>query len=98
MPGLPDILTIVSIDIADIDVGANIGARLRIDQADADMRVALAESEARRTMAVALQQEMVAFKRGNQADLMLNEAKIPSAIAAEFLRPRLRIAAQTASA
>lgn len=90
--------TIVSIDIADIDVGANIGARLRLDQADADMRVALAESEARRTMAVALQQEMVAVKRGNQADLLLNEAKIPSAIAAEFLRPRLRVVAHTATA
>ncbi len=65
--------TIVSIDIADIDVGANIGARLRLDQANADIRIARAESEARRTMAVALEQEMTALKRGYQAELILAE-------------------------
>ncbi len=84
--------TIVSIDIADIDVGANIGARLRLDQADADIRTSLALSEARRTMAVALKQEMSALKRGNMAKLMLAEALIPRAIAAELRRPCLKIA------
>ncbi len=84
--------TIVSIDIADIDVGANIGARLRLDQANADIRTSLAQSEAKRTMAVALQHEMLALKRGNMAQLMLAEAQIPLAIAAELRRPPLRIA------
>lgn len=83
--------TIISIDIADIDVGANIGARLRIDQADADMRIASADSEAKRTMALANQQEMVALKRDYQAQLMLAEAQIPLAIAQEFRRPPLRL-------
>ena len=54
---------IVSIDIADIDVGDNIGARLQADQAEADMRVARAKAEGRRAMAVAQEQEMIAADR-----------------------------------
>lgn len=81
---------IVSIDIADIDVGANIGARLRIDQASADIRIACAAAEVRRAMAVAEQQEMVALKRDRQAQLLLAEAEIQYAIAAAFRRGQLR--------
>ena len=82
--------TIVSIDIADIDVGSNIGARLRLDQAAADIRIALAASEARRSMAVAYQQEMIALKRKHQANLLLAEAHIPTAIAAALRQPQFR--------
>ncbi len=58
---------IVSIDIADIDVGQNIGARLQADQAEADMRVARAKAEERRAMAMAREQEMKAQVAGNRA-------------------------------
>ena len=75
---------IVSIDIADIDVGANIGAQLQIDQAGADIRIARAEAEKRRAMAVAKEQEMVALTRENQAAVVLAEAQIPCAIAEAF--------------
>jgi uncharacterized protein YqfA (UPF0365 family) len=72
---------IVSIDIADVDVGNNIGARLQIDQADADMRMAQARAEVRRAAAVAWQQEMRAKVTGRRAMLVLAEAELPSAIA-----------------
>ena len=72
---------IVSIDIACIEVGTNIGAILRIDQADADVRVARAVAEKRRTMALARQQEMKGGLAKSRALLMLAEAKIPAAIA-----------------
>jgi uncharacterized protein YqfA (UPF0365 family) len=75
---------IVSIDIADIDVGMNIGAKLQIDQAEADVRVALAAAEERRTMAIALQQEMKAQLAHSRALLMLAEAEIPVALAIAF--------------
>lgn len=75
---------IVSIDIADIDVGANIGAQLQMDQADADIRIARAEAEKRRAMALAREQEMLALTRENEAALVLAEAQIPSALAEAF--------------
>jgi uncharacterized protein YqfA (UPF0365 family) len=75
---------IVSIDIADIDVGDNIGARLQADQAEADTRVARARAEGRRAMAVAQEQEMVAQIEESRAKLVEAEAQIPKAIAAAF--------------
>jgi uncharacterized protein YqfA (UPF0365 family) len=72
---------IVSIDIAGIDVGENIGARLQTDQAEADMRMAQARAEVRRADAVACQQEMKAQVAQSRAALVLAEAEIPSAIA-----------------
>lgn len=75
---------IVSIDIADIDVGENIGARLQIFQAEADMRMARARAEVRRAVAVAWGQEMKATVTEKRAMLVLAEAQIPEAIAMAF--------------
>jgi uncharacterized protein YqfA (UPF0365 family) len=75
---------IVSIDIADIDVGENIGARLQADQAEADTRVAQAKAELRRAEAVALEQEMVARVVDNRAQVIEAEAEVPLAIAEAF--------------
>jgi uncharacterized protein YqfA (UPF0365 family) len=75
---------IVSIDIADIDVGENIGARLQADQAEADTRVAQARAEERRAMAMAREQEMKATVARNRAKVVLAEAEIPLAMAAAF--------------
>lgn len=86
---------IVSIDIADITVGANIGARLQIDQAEADIRIARAHAEKRRAMAVAREQEMVALTRENEATVALAEADIPVAIATAFRRGQLRVRHQS---
>jgi uncharacterized protein YqfA (UPF0365 family) len=72
---------IVSIDIADIDVGDNVGARLQADQAEADMRVARANAEGRRAMAVAAEQEMQAKIEENRAMLIQAEADVPKAVA-----------------
>lgn len=72
---------IVSIDIADIDVGQNIGAKLQIDRADADVRVARANAENKRCMALARQQEMRAELANSRALLVLAEAEVPAAIA-----------------
>jgi len=72
---------ILSIDIADVDVGENIGAKLQADQAEADKRVAQAMAEKRRAMAVATEQENRAKVRENQALLVLAEAEVPKAIA-----------------
>jgi uncharacterized protein YqfA (UPF0365 family) len=72
---------IVSIDIADVDVGDNIGARLQADQAEAGMRVARANAEGRRTMAVAREQEMIAQIEESRAKLVESEAEVPKAIA-----------------
>jgi uncharacterized protein YqfA (UPF0365 family) len=80
---------IVSIDIADIDVGENIGARLQADQAEADMRVAQARAEQRRAAAIALEQEMVAKTTENRAQVVLAEAEVPAAIAQAFRNHRL---------
>ncbi len=75
---------IVSIDVAEIDVGANIGANLQADQAAADLRVAQAQAEKRRALAVALEQEMRAAVEENKAKLVLAEAGVPMAIAQAF--------------
>ncbi len=75
---------IVSIDIADIDVGQNIGARLQADQAEADTRVARAKAEERRALAMAREQEMKAQVARNRAQVVLAEAEVPMAMAAAF--------------
>lgn len=80
---------IVSIDIADVDVGENIGARLQADQAEADMRVARAKAEGRRAMAVAAEQEMLAQIEKNRAKLLEAEAEVPKAIAEAFRSRKL---------
>lgn len=77
---------IVSIDIADIDVGENIGARLQTDQAEADVRVARARAEERRADAIAREQEMRAEVTENRARVILAEAEVPRAMAAAFRR------------
>jgi len=75
---------ILSIDIADIDVGENIGARLQSDQAEADKRVAQAQAEVRRAMAVAFEQEMKAKVQEMRAKVVEAEAEIPRAMAEAF--------------
>ena len=80
---------IVSIDIADIDVGDNIGARLQADQAEADTRVARARAEGRRAMAAANEQEMVAQIEESRAQLVEAEAEVPTAMAESFRSGRL---------
>jgi len=82
---------IVSIDIADIDVGDNIGARLQADQAEADTRVARAGAENRRAMAVAQEQEMIALMEASRAQVVEAEAEVPKAIADAFSRGHLGI-------
>lgn len=82
---------ILSIDIADVDVGANIGAKLQIDQATADLKVAEAKAEERRAMAVALDQEMKAKAQEARAKVIEAEAEIPKAIAAAFVNGNLGI-------
>ena len=75
---------ILSIDIADIDVGENIGARLKIDQAEADKKVAQANAEQQRAKAVAREQEMSALVVENRAKVVLAEAEVPQAMADAF--------------
>lgn len=75
---------ILSIDIADIDIGKNIGAVLQMDQANADKNIAQAKAEERRAMAVALEQEMRAKAQEARANLIQAEAMIPQAIAEAF--------------
>lgn len=82
---------ILSIDIADIDVGENIGAKLQGAQAEADKRVAQAEAEKRRAMAVARAQEMTALVEENRAKVVLAEAEIPKAISQAFREGNLGI-------
>ena len=72
---------IISIDIADVDVGQNIGAKLRADQAEADKRMAQAEAEKRAAMARAQEQEMSAMVVENRAKVVLAEAEVPRALA-----------------
>ena len=76
--------SILSIDIADVDVGENVGAKLQADQAEADKRRFQAEAEKRRAMASAREQEMVAQVQENRAKVVLAEAEIPLAIAESF--------------
>jgi uncharacterized protein YqfA (UPF0365 family) len=80
---------ILSIDIADVDVGKNIGAQLQTDQAEADKRVAQARAEQRRAMAVALEQEMRAKVEEMRAQVVEAEAEIPRAMADAFRNGRL---------
>ncbi len=75
---------ILSIDIADMDIGKNIGATLQIDQAEADKNIAQAKAEERRAMAVALEQEMTAKAQEMKAKVIEAEAKVPLAIAEAF--------------
>ena len=82
---------ILSIDIADIDVGTNIGAKLQIDQASADLKVAEARAEERRAMAVALEQEMKARNVEMKAKVIEAEAEIPRAISEAFRSGNLGI-------
>lgn len=82
---------IVSIDIADIAVGVNVGARLQADQAEADVRVARALAEERRAEAVAQQQEMKALTAENRARVVLAEAEVPLAMAEAYRQGCLRV-------
>ncbi|WP_414480840.1 flotillin-like protein FloA [Caldicoprobacter sp.] len=82
---------ILSIDIADVDVGRNIGAQLQIDQAEADKRIAQAKAEERRAMAVAKEQEMRAAVQEMRAKVVEAEAEIPKAIAAALREGKLGV-------
>ena len=82
---------ILSIDIADIDVGENVGAKLQADQAEADKRRFQAEAEKRRAAAQAQEQEMVALVQENRAKVVLAEAEIPLAIADAFRNGHLGV-------
>ncbi|HRF02776.1 MAG TPA: flotillin-like protein FloA [Pirellulaceae bacterium] len=80
---------IVSIDIADIDVGENIGARLQADQAEADVRVARANAERRRAEAIAREQEMKAQVSLNRAAVVLAEAEVPKSLSSALRAGRM---------
>ena len=82
---------ILSIDIADIDVGKNIGAQLQMDQAEADKNIAQAKAEERRAMAVALEQEMKAKAQEAKALVIEAEAEVPRAMAEAFRNGNLGI-------
>lgn len=82
---------ILSIDIADVDVGRNIGAQLQTDQAEADKRIAQAKAEERRAMAVAREQEMVAEVQEMRAKVVAAEAEIPIAIATALREGKLGV-------
>jgi uncharacterized protein YqfA (UPF0365 family) len=82
---------ILSIDIADVDVGENIGARLQADQAEADKRVAQAKAEERRAMAVAREQEMKARVQEMRAKVVEAEAEVPKAISQAFREGKLGV-------
>ncbi len=83
--------TILSIDIADVDVGENIGAQLQTDQAEADLKVAEAKAEERRAMAVAHEQEMKAKAQDAKASVIMAEAEVPKAMAEAFRSGNLGI-------
>ena len=82
---------ILSIDIADVDVGRNIGAQLQMDQAEADKRIAQAAAEERRAMAVATEQEMRAMTQEMRAKVIEAEAEIPRAMAEALRAGRIGI-------
>ena len=82
---------ILSIDIADVDVGRNIGAQLQMDQAEADKRIAQANAEERRAMAIATEQEMKAHTQEMRAQVVEAEAEVPKAMAEAFRKGRLGI-------
>ncbi len=82
---------ILSIDIADIDIGKNIGATLQMDQAQADKNIAQAKAEERRAMAIALEQEMKAKAQEARAKVIEAEAELPKAMAQAFIQGNLGI-------
>lgn len=82
---------ILSIDIADVDVGRNIGAQLQMDQAEADKRIAQANAEERRAMAIATEQEMKAHTQEMRAKVVAAEAEVPQAIAEAFRNGKLGV-------
>ena len=82
---------ILSIDIADVDVGRNIGAQLQTDQAEADKQIAQARAEERRAMAVAKEQEMKAYTQEMQAKVVESEAEVPKAMAEALRSGRLGV-------
>ncbi len=82
---------ILSIDIADVDVGRNIGAQLMMDQAESDRRVAQAKAEERRAMAVAHEQEMKAAVQEMRAKVVEAEAEVPKAMAAALREGKLGV-------
>lgn len=82
---------ILSIDIADVDVGRNIGAQLQIDQAEADKRIAQAKAEERRAMAIAEEQENKAAVQGMRAKVIEAEAEVPRAMAAALREGKLGV-------
>lgn len=82
---------ILSIDIADVDVGVNVGAKLQIDQAEADKRIAQAKAEERRAIAVAQEQENKAEVQGMRARVVEAEAEVPRAMAEAFKNGNLGI-------
>ena len=82
---------ILSIDIADVDVGRNVGAQLQIDQAEADRRIAQAKAEERRAMAVAKEQEMIAAVQEMRAKVVQAEAEVPLAMAAALREGKLGV-------
>jgi len=82
---------ILSIDIADVDVGRNIGAQLQMDQAEADLKIARAKAEERRAMAVAQEQEMLALEQEMRAKVVEAEAEVPKAMADAFREGNLGV-------
>ncbi len=82
---------ILSIDIADVDVGRNVGAQLQMDQAEADRRIAQAKAEERRAMAVAREQEMKAAAQEQRAKVIEAEADVPRAMAAALREGKLGV-------
>jgi uncharacterized protein YqfA (UPF0365 family) len=82
---------ILSIDIADVDVGRNIGAKLQMEQAEADKKIAQAKAEERRAMAVAKEQEMIAEVQSMRAKLVEAEAQVPLALAEALKKGNLGV-------
>ena len=82
---------ILSIDIADLDVGKNVGAQLQTDQAEADLKVSQARAETRRAMAVAVEQEMRAKTQEMQAKVVESESQVPLAMAQAFREGKLGV-------
>jgi uncharacterized protein YqfA (UPF0365 family) len=82
---------ILSIDIADVDVGRNIGAELQTDQAEADKRIAQAKAEERRAMAVAKEQEMRAYTQEMQAKVVESQAEVPRALSVALKEGRMGV-------
>ena len=82
---------ILSIDIADIDIGRNIGAQLQIEQAEADKKIAQAKAEERRALAIAKEQEMKAFVEQMKAKVVEEESKIPAAISEALVKGNIGV-------